>query len=291
MIEQGVLSTTRDRVGSKWQGISDVYQRVSSNMQNTIVKVVAVFKYIYQKIIDFIAWTCESLGLKRSESERVYIELNDSDDDGEVTIISLGCSVAAQESLPPIRQDANSPRIGDKESVYSEDDFSEGESDQSSILSIESDRDDSFKDEFLEKLQEWRDDPSIPGDKVKAYDKIESAYINGDNELRLNGLGLDSLPSVIGQLQALKHLALANNQLEALPLEIVQLQNLQTISLVGNNISKFPAELHQLEKLDLIYLNENPLIPSIEDDQNRMSYLRFGNFGQFEKGKGMFTKS
>ena len=62
----------------------------------------------------------------------------------------------------------------------------------------------------------------------KAVKCILSAYTNNEQNLRLNGLKLRTLPPEIGQLSNLKTLYLSNNQLTTLPPEIGQLSNLKT---------------------------------------------------------------
>ncbi len=76
--------------------------------------------------------------------------------------------------------------------------------------------------------------------------------------LRLNGLGLRTLPPELGQLTALKRLFLDGNQLTTLP-ELGQLTTLEALSLGGNQLTTLPPELGQLTALTWLYLSDNQL--------------------------------
>ncbi|WP_207391839.1 leucine-rich repeat domain-containing protein [Neochlamydia sp. AcF84] len=77
--------------------------------------------------------------------------------------------------------------------------------------------------------------------------------------LRLDGLGLTSLPPEIGQLSQLQWLYLNDNQLTTIPAEIGQLSKMKWLYLNGNQLTTIPAEIGQLTQLEMLNLYNNQL--------------------------------
>lgn len=67
------------------------------------------------------------------------------------------------------------------------------------------------------------------------------------------------MPGGIGQLTALAHLDLSQNQLTALPAEIGQLQALTYLNLYDNHLTSLPGEIGQLTALRHLDLSDNQL--------------------------------
>jgi internalin A len=105
----------------------------------------------------------------------------------------------------------------------------------------------------------------LPPDTLAAYEealnKIEACRLNGmhGTHLNLSSLRLTHLPPEIGQLTALKGLALYNNQLSSLPAEIGKLTALIGLGLDNNQLSTLPPEIGQLTALRELYLSNNQL--------------------------------
>jgi internalin A len=78
--------------------------------------------------------------------------------------------------------------------------------------------------------------------------------------LWLDNLGLTHLPPEIGQLTALGHLVLHNNQLTTLPPEMGQLTALTYLYLHNNHLATLPPEIGQLTALTTLYLHGNPAL-------------------------------
>ena len=88
---------------------------------------------------------------------------------------------------------------------------------------------------------------------------IENARRSGDTVLDLIGMKLTELPESLGELTALTHLFLNDNQLTTFPAEIGQLTALTALALAGNQLTTLPAELGQLTALTVLFLNDNQL--------------------------------
>ena len=71
-----------------------------------------------------------------------------------------------------------------------------------------------------------------------AKKQIKEAATSGAIKLNLSRIGLEALPSEIGQLTNLQTLYLSGNQLRQLPPEIGQLTNLQSLDLWDNQLSQ-----------------------------------------------------
>lgn len=92
-----------------------------------------------------------------------------------------------------------------------------------------------------------------------ALQRIEEAQANGVVALDLSRLGLESLPSEIGQLVSLESLSLRGNQLSSLPSEIGQLVALEMLDVSENQLIGLPPEIDNLYNLCLLNLLNNPL--------------------------------
>jgi internalin A len=88
---------------------------------------------------------------------------------------------------------------------------------------------------------------------------IKQAARDGVTRLDLSGVGLTSLPTVIGQLTNLTDLVLSNNQLTSLPTGIGQLNKLSQLDLSDNCLTSLPAEIGQLANLNWLNLRSNSL--------------------------------
>ena len=88
---------------------------------------------------------------------------------------------------------------------------------------------------------------------------IDQAAAEGWEQLDLSKKGLESLPSEIRKLTALKTLYLHNNQLTQIPDTIAQLSNLTTLSLYNNQLTQIPDTIAQLSNLTGLYLSTNQL--------------------------------
>lgn len=83
----------------------------------------------------------------------------------------------------------------------------------------------------------------------EASAKIEEAGESKSQNLRLEFLGLTSLPPEIGELKDLRHLSLYCNRLETLPPEIGRLEKLVTLDLGHNKLTSLPPEIGRIRRL------------------------------------------
>lgn len=91
---------------------------------------------------------------------------------------------------------------------------------------------------------------------------------------------VDSLPSQIGKLTALKHLSLNNGKLKFLPPEIGNLTNLEYLDLSDNQLEELPNEIGRLTKLKHLDVRNNNLhnLPdSIVNLQSLDPYIDLSN--------------
>ncbi len=78
-------------------------------------------------------------------------------------------------------------------------------------------------------------------------------------ELDLSGNSLTEIPPDIRNLKRLKSLHLNNNWLTSLPIDIGKLGKLEKLYLQNNRLKVLPAEIAELDKLDELYLSNNPV--------------------------------
>ncbi len=109
-----------------------------------------------------------------------------------------------------------------------------------------------------EELEAWV--ASEGGRSTEAAARIESAYRDHLTTLDLSNLRLITLPAVIGKLQRLERLLLAQNQLTTFPAEMCQLHQLKRLDLRSNQLIILPHEIGQLQQLEWLDLSSNKLI-------------------------------
>lgn len=88
---------------------------------------------------------------------------------------------------------------------------------------------------------------------------IERALETGASELRLNRLGLTTLPESIGQLSRLEWLDVSNNRLTVLPVAIGQLTLLRWLDVSDNQLTSLPETIGQLSQLQELHAYSNQL--------------------------------
>ncbi len=104
--------------------------------------------------------------------------------------------------------------------------------------------------------------------------------------LNLAGLGLDSIPTSIGNLTKLKYLNLWNNRLEILPWTMEYLKELDSLYLNYNNFKKLPDFLDKLTSLKKLSLSNNFSLNSIP--QSLISLVK-SNFSQKYQDEGVIS--
>jgi Leucine-rich repeat (LRR) protein len=116
--------------------------------------------------------------------------------------------------------------------------------------------DDRLVQAFVSKLNSW----SSRGNIGEAKRRIIACFGQpGNNHLNLSGLGLSTLPDVIGQLTYLKILNIENNELESLPPNIKNLGFLEVLDCGRNHLTSLPNEIKDLSCLQTLYCNQNQL--------------------------------
>ncbi|MDP1608706.1 MAG: leucine-rich repeat domain-containing protein [Chlamydiales bacterium] len=84
-------------------------------------------------------------------------------------------------------------------------------------------------------------------------------YSSRDQTLNLNGISIESLPSLIGNFTYLQHLGMENTSLTSLPAEIGLLCNLEELNLQNNPLSSLPPEIEKLTNLRVLTLSNTRL--------------------------------
>ncbi|HYI09594.1 MAG TPA: COR domain-containing protein [Thermoanaerobaculia bacterium] len=105
------------------------------------------------------------------------------------------------------------------------------------------------------------------------HDRVERAHRERATRLNLNGLGLTSLPTTIGELTDLESLELGQNSLASLPIWISQLANLKILDLSNNAFKTIPESILHLQRLEALYLYNNTGL-QIPEGISRLSNLR-----------------
>ena len=129
---------------------------------------------------------------------------------------------------------------------------------------------DSNKENFINGLNKWKNDPTIEGIKEEAFIRILYAYENDHDTLDLSSLYLTSLPEQIGKLTNLTVLYLEGNNLTSLPEQIGTLTNLTTLYISHNpNLLNLPLSLQNLTQITHIIIYETGI-----SDDTRNAILR-----------------
>ena len=99
--------------------------------------------------------------------------------------------------------------------------------------------------------------------------------------LSLNGLGIEEIPTTIGELSNLILLSLNYNEIKNLPDQVCDLKELHSLSLSHNRIEHLPELIGKLEKLAWIDLNRNPVenLPDSITDLKNLEKLYLMNTG------------
>lgn len=94
---------------------------------------------------------------------------------------------------------------------------------------------------------------------AKALKRIAACRKRGKKglSLRLNYLGLTTLPPGVGQLSPLKELDLSGNEFTTLPPEILKLSSLKKLYLCYNHLTALPSEIGKLSALTQFNLASN----------------------------------
>lgn len=113
------------------------------------------------------------------------------------------------------------------------------------------------RENLIQSLEAWVNDPKVKGEKQTAYERILEAFDYDAYRLDLRSLDLSELPSCIGQLTQLGDLLLNGNNLTCLPAEIGQLTQLKNLALQDNKLTSLPPEIGQLAQLKKLILGSN----------------------------------
>ncbi|KAL9956290.1 hypothetical protein ACROYT_G037750 [Oculina patagonica] len=95
----------------------------------------------------------------------------------------------------------------------------------------------------------------------EAKEIVEKVVLNGEINLELSSLDLDTLPCEILS-ETLRHVTALNldyNDLKFLPKEISVLCSLKVLSATGNQLQELPDTMQELGNLESLHLNENSL--------------------------------
>ncbi len=126
----------------------------------------------------------------------------------------------------------------------------------------------SNQQEFERELKKWAQNDA---NRQEAAKRILRCKNENDSSLDLSGLGLTSLPKVIGDLTHLESLNLNKNQLTALPETFGNLTRLKRLNLGYNQLTSLPETFGNLTHLESLNLNKNQLTALPETFGNLVS--------------------
>lgn len=102
-----------------------------------------------------------------------------------------------------------------------------------------------------------------------------------NNELHIhNNTQLQSLPSVVGELQSIRVLNLSQNQLTELPDNLSNLKNLEILDLSDNKLENLPDSYSKLQRLRKLNIAGNKFVALPKCVANGMGTLRILNISQ-----------
>jgi Leucine-rich repeat (LRR) protein len=125
-------------------------------------------------------------------------------------------------------------------------------------------------------LEAWRLEGHSPEeDCEEACKRIVNVFEYKYTVLRLDGLGLTSMPLQLEQLTALQQLSLSGNRLESLPDGLFNLAQLGILHLGGNNLKELSSKIGRLARLWGLSLAGNQLksLPSEIGNLSRLAWL------------------
>lgn len=131
------------------------------------------------------------------------------------------------------------------------------------------------------------------GDQLWINGRLESLDLNYNENVIMPTyckFKLDTIPSNIGELDAMRILNLKNNKISTLPEEIGELQNLEKLILESNRLNTFPENIGNLKKLEILYAHHNQItsLPSmfVELTNLQILWLHFNNLSFLPENLG-----
>ncbi|CAF1302684.1 unnamed protein product [Adineta ricciae] len=112
--------------------------------------------------------------------------------------------------------------------------------------------------ELIESLETWRD-PDDSAQDLTAKEKIQDCFEQQSDSLDLSSLSLSTLPDVIGRMQHIQFLSLADNCFSELPEILAQLTDLKLLNLSYNTLVGIPDSIKSFEKLQFLNVSCNQL--------------------------------
>lgn len=85
---------------------------------------------------------------------------------------------------------------------------------------------------------------------------------------------INFIPNEIGNLTALTHIELPENNIIEIPQTLYSLKNLQRLNLSNNNVREITSELRNLQELKIILLSNNTELKNLPDDICKLSNLK-----------------
>ncbi|UJR11316.1 hypothetical protein I4U23_015497 [Adineta vaga] len=112
--------------------------------------------------------------------------------------------------------------------------------------------------ELLESLESWRD-PEEDAQDFTAKERIKDCFEQQSESLDLSFLCLTTLPDVIGKMQHIQFLSLANNSFSELPHLLTQLTSLKLLDLSNNVLQEIPDSIKSFKNLKILNVTCNQL--------------------------------
>ncbi|CAF0821689.1 unnamed protein product [Rotaria sordida] len=104
--------------------------------------------------------------------------------------------------------------------------------------------------ELTESLEAW-EDPEDGVQDVEAKKRIKNCFRQRSDRLDLSFLSLSTLPDVIGRMQHVQFLSIANNYFSEIPQALANLANLRLLNVSNNVLKEVPDSIKEFKKLEL----------------------------------------
>lgn len=136
---------------------------------------------------------------------------------------------------------------------------------------------------------EWKKPGNLtcsPARLKQVTQDLMKAHRLSSKKVDLRGIGLETLPSAIGNLDMVRELDLSNNQIKDVPAEVAKLPRMEFLDLSGNKLTSVPAELLvPRKKLLTIVVRGNPLasLPEHNPAKIRVDWICYRD--EFPTGK------
>ena len=112
--------------------------------------------------------------------------------------------------------------------------------------------------ELTRSLEAWKD-PESDAQEDKAKDRITDCFRRFSDSLDLSSLSLSTLPDVVGRMQHVQYLSIADNRFSDIPVPLVHLASLKLLNVSDNILTAISDIIKEFEKLEILNAECNQL--------------------------------